>query len=210
MSRPSDSNHGIAHLALLLPAVVGSWMGKALVLQVAIIGLLDLIAAGVLLLALDLGRQVLAPRTARWRARRRKAYVEGLRAALHVPGNGRLLPMISPCLSNDPGSDPPRPFDPQAAARFRQLLEFGDPYAALRGAGLRACDVLAWLEAGLNRPPEGDPRRDFAMQVLEFIRRRRSRRGLMRDGEPHAPMPDGLALPERRSDEMIVSPLSRP
>jgi hypothetical protein len=209
MSRPSDSNHGIADIALLLAALVGTWMGKELVLQVAVIALLDLIAASVLLLAVALGRLVLAPRVARWRARRRKAYVEALRATFHVPGSDHLLPMISPCISGDPGGDPPRPFDPQAAARFRRILEFGDPYAALRGAGLRECDVLAWLDAGLNRAPEGDPRRDFALQVLEFIRRRRSRGGLMMDGEPHAPMLDGVASPERRSDEIIVGPLSR-
>lgn len=206
MSRPSDSTPGIADLALLLAVLVGIRMGKELVLQVAVIGLLDLIAAGALLLAVALGRRVLAPWAARWRARRRKAYIEGLRAALHIPGSDRLLPMISPCISGDRGGDPPRPFDPQAAARFRQLLEFGDPYAALSGAGLRECDVLAWLDAGLNRAPEGDPRRDFAMQVLEFVRRRRSRRGLMMAGEPHALMPDGIAHPERRCDEMIVGP----
>jgi hypothetical protein len=210
MSRPSDSTPGIADLALPLAVLVGLWMGEELVLQVAVIGLLYLIAAGALLLAVALGRQVLAPWAARWHARRRRAYIEGLRASLHVPGNDRLLPMISPCISGDQVGDPPRPFDPQAAARFLRLLEFGDPYAALRGAGLRECDVLAWLAAGLERAPEDDPRRDFAMQALEFIRRRRSRTRPMLAGEPHALTPDGAARPGRRRDEMIVTPSPEP
>jgi hypothetical protein len=115
--------------------------------------------------------------------------------------------MIAPRIARAQGSDPPRPFDPQAAARFREVLEFGDPYTALRAAGLRECDVLAWLDAGLSWAPEGDPRRDFAMQVLEFIGRRRSRRGRMMTSEPQAPMLVGLAHPERRRDEINVSPL---
>ena len=116
----------------------------------------------------------------------------------------RLLPSIAPRISSDQGGDPPRPFDPQAAARFREVLEFGDPYTALRAAGLRECDVHAWLDAGLSLAPEADPRRDFAIQILEFILRRQSRRGPMRAGEPHVPMLGGVAHPERRDDGINV------
>jgi hypothetical protein len=206
MPRPSASTHGIADIAAFVAVLVGIWIGKELALQVAVIGLLDLIAAGATLLAIVLGRRVLAPGTSWWRARRRKAYIEVLRDSFCTPGRARHLPMISPCISSDQGDDPPRPFDPQAAARFLRLLESGDPDAALRGAGLRECDVLAWLAAGLNPAPDGEPLRVFAMQVLDFIRRPRSLRRPMLCGEPQAPMLDGVAHPERRHDELIVRP----
>jgi hypothetical protein len=65
----------------------------------------------------------------------------------------------------------------------------------------------AWLDAGLSWAPEGDPRRDFAIQGLEFIRRRQRRRGLMMAAAPHAPTLGGLAHPRRRRDQIDVSPL---
>lgn len=210
MSRPSNSDIDIVDIGFAV-AVVGTLIGKELVLQVAVTGLIDLIAAGVMILAVALGRRVLAPCLAPWEARRharrREAYFEGLRDTFYAQGNDHLLPRIAPCISRDQGSDPPRPFDPQAAARFREVLEFGDPHTALRAAGLRECDVRAWLDAGLSWAPEGDPRRDFAMQILEFIRRRQSRRGPMMAGDPHAPMLGGVAHPKRRRDEINVSPL---
>jgi hypothetical protein len=223
MSRPSNSDSGSGDIGFAVAAMVGVLVVKELGLQGAVFGLIGLIkegavfgligliAAGVFLLAIALGCRVLAPCLAPWkarrRARRREARLEGLRDTFCAKGNDHLLPMISPRISRDQGSDPPRPFDPQAAARFREVLEFGDPCTALRAAGLRESDVLAWLDAGLSWAPEGDPRRDFAMKILEFHWRRRSRRGLMIAGEPHAPMLGGLAHPGRRRDEINVSPL---
>src|SRR5579883_799046 len=205
MPRPSESTHGIADIGLLAAVLVGLWIGKELVLQVAVVGSLDLLAAGVTLLTIGLGRRVLAPLAAGRSARRRNAHIAALRDRFCAPDNDRFLPMNRPWIAGAGSGDPPRPFDPQAAATFLRLLEFEDPYAALRCAGLRECDVLAWLAAGLERAPEGDPRRDFAMQAMEFLRSRRGRRRPMLAGEPRAPMPDGAARPERPRDEMIVT-----
>jgi hypothetical protein len=152
MSRPSDSTSDNRNIWFLVAALVatlivqglglqGAVPGlidpiKELVLETAVIGLIDLIGAGVMLLAVALGLRILAPLWAPWkarrRARRRKVYLEGLRDTFCARGNDPLLPVISPCISSARGNDPPRPFDPQAAARFREVLEFGDPYTALR------------------------------------------------------------------------------
>jgi hypothetical protein len=232
MSRPSNSTSDIVAIGLIAAVVVGALMNKELALQcgfaiiglvdlikelafeVAVIWLIDLVAAGVMLLTVALGLRVLAPCLAPWGARRRarcrEAHLKRLRDTFCAQGNDRdrLLPRIAPRISSDQGGDRPRPFDPQAAARFREVLEFGDPYIALRVAGLCKCDVRAWLDAGLSWAPEGDPRRDFAIQILEFILRRQSRRGPMMAGAPHAKMLGGVALPERRDDRIHVSPLS--
>jgi hypothetical protein len=229
MSRPSNSTSDIVAIGLVAAVAVGALIDKELALQcglaliglvdlikelafeVALIGLIDLIAAGVMLLAVALGLRALAPCLAPWgsrrRARRREAHLKRLRDTVCARGNNRdrLLPSIAPRISSDQGGDPPRPFDPQAAARFREVLEFGDPYIALRAAGLRKCDVHAWLDAGLSWAPEADPRRDFAIQILEFILRWQSRRGPMRASEPHVPMLGGVAHPERRDDGINVS-----
>jgi hypothetical protein len=230
MSRPSDSPSDIVAIGLLAAVAVGTLINKELALQcglaviglinlikelafeVAVIGLIDLIAAGVMLLAIALGLRALAPCLAPWRTRRRarrqEAHLKRLRDTFCAQGNGRdrRLPRIAPRISSDQGGDRPRPFDPRAAARFREVLEFADPYAALRAAGLRKCDVRAWLDAGLSWAPEGDPRRDFAIQILEFILRRQPE-GPMMAGAPHAPMLGGVAHPERRDDGINVSPL---
>jgi len=223
MSRPSNSDSDSGNFGFAVAATVGVLVVKEFGLQGAVFdfiglikdgavfGLIGLITDGVLLLAIAMGCRALAPclasRKARRRARRREAHLEGLQNTFRAKGNDHLLPMISPRIPRDQDSDPPRPFDPQAAARFLEVLEFGDPCTALRAAGLRESDLLAWLNAGLSWAPEGDPRRDFAMEIREFLRRRPSRQGLMIAGEPHAPMLGGPAHPGRRRDEINVSPL---
>ena len=104
---------------------------KELALELAVIGLIDLIVVGVMILAGALGLRILAPCLAPWgarrRARRREARLKRMRDTCCGRGNGHLLPVLSPCTSGDRDGDPPRPFDPQAAARFREAIEFAEP-----------------------------------------------------------------------------------
>ncbi len=99
MPRPSESTHGIADIGLLAAVLVGLWIGKELVLQVAVVGSLDLLAAGVTLLAIGLGRRVLAPLAAGRSARRRNAHIAALRDRFCAPDNDRFLPMNRPWIA---------------------------------------------------------------------------------------------------------------